>query len=150
MSLLKYSKCVYRFGSLLSRDLKTNTSWHGFGSSTKLAAIGKTKGDSCFLQPLTIDLHMKAIRGPTLIFISVQSWIPVADDIHLPPHALHLGTEIKYRRSPNGSNGRRKHLVALAGKLLPQTSSLSTDALYIRFLCLLVWISHNREAFPIS
>ena len=120
-----YSSVSLAAGSLLFRDLKTISTLGGAAAGmAKLSALGKTNDEiMTFLQPIAVDLHM--IGNPYANYNYYLSSVMVPGLIMLFIFlitAYSLGTELKFKRSRQWlSMADGNIVVALAGKMLPQT-----------------------------
>lgn len=112
-------------GSMTFKDLKTiSTLGSAAVGKQKLAALGKTEKEiRTFLQPITIDLHM--INNPWANYNVYLSTIMIPGLLMLfifliTPYSI--GTEMKFGTAKEWMEMADEHpLIAVAGKLLPQT-----------------------------
>ena len=120
-----YNMAYYAAGTLLYRDLTTITT---LGSASVGMATLQAKGVppaqvQSFLQPIVIDLHQ--ISNPWTNYNIYLSTVLVPGVIMLFIFlitAYSLGTELKFKRSRQWlSMADGNIVVALAGKMLPQT-----------------------------
>lgn len=120
-----YNMAYYAAGTLLYRDLTTIST---FGSAAVGMATLQAKGMpqsqiQAFLQPIVIDLHQ--ISNPWANYNIYLSTVLVPGVIMLFIFlitAYSLGTELKFKRSRQWlSMADGNIVVALAGKMLPQT-----------------------------
>ncbi|MCR5076659.1 MAG: ABC transporter permease [Prevotella sp.] len=120
-----YSNVTLVAGSMLFKDLKTITTLGSAAiGSAKLQMLGKTPGEiKTFLQPIAIDLHM--VGNPWMNYNIYLSSIMVPGILVLFIFlitAYSIGTELKFGRAHGWMRMAGNNiLVALTGKLLPQT-----------------------------
>ena len=120
-----YSSVYYTAGALLMRDLKTITT---LGSAAVGQASMQARGYTdrqikTFLQPIAIDLH--AVGNPWInynVYLSTMLIPGVLMLFMFLITAYSLGMELKFDTSKEWlAMADNRILVALAGKLLPQT-----------------------------
>lgn len=120
-----YSNVTLVAGSMLFKDLKTvSTLGSATVGSAKLRMLGKTDEEiRTFLQPIAIDLH--PIGNPWTNYNVYLSTLMIPGILVLFMFlitAYSIGTELKFGRAHEWMRLADNHiLVALTGKLLPQT-----------------------------
>lgn len=125
-----YNGVMMLAGSTTFRDLKTVSTLGSAGvGAAKLSAVGKTEREiQAFLQPITIDLHL--INNPWANYNVYLSTTMVPGLLMLfvfliTPYSI--GTELKFGVAHTWMYmAKNNPMVAIAGKILPQTLIFTT------------------------